>query len=713
MILNKIHRLHFWCQKVLPLVYDDSLSYYELLCKVVGYLNKHTEYINELVDFFNNFSGDVEDIIREMIESGEMDDAIADAMAYLIALPYDPNETYNIGDYVVNNGELYKANTDTTGDWDANDWDSVNVTDEIKNLKKSTVTHHDVVNDMVTDLSLVDGQYVKTSGYYAINDGGEGYYKIVDGELTADNGSIIALNNGLFAKLIYNTSVNIKQFGAYGDGVHDDTVKIQTAINYALDNYIELIVPSCSAFYRISLPLVVIPVPVPSDTHTDTFLAGKGFRIIGESKIKSRITKIGTSVYTENPISELNNLNATFICYQSQTTTGASFENLTIQNFATEWTKQINGYAIYSKVSRSEFTNLNIDSYYGIKGNPLFSCRFTNLYFNCTENALEIIDGTSNTFDFLICHACKDPYIIKSSYSTVLNTAAEGCTGSIFQVTGLGLTIQNCGVESNQYDYFVKVLSTFASITVTGCMINRQIGSSSLELAECSVFYFTNDCNFTVRDLAINETQAITGNSYLFKASEGGKRISTNVDNIVYYKNHTGNNNSRLKMWNVATEGYTQHKFRSGCVDFTYQVLAGGQIMPHIGTLNGGQGGVVNNNALTTSDEVPNGKAIYMDTEGQYTVHGNVSAQYQIKPQVGDLHLFNDPLSKSGLGFVVTSVNGNITTFKQIPLILAGTTENRPTNRPNGTCYFDTTLKKPIWWDGDSWIWRNASGGQA
>jgi hypothetical protein len=29
----------FWCQKALPLVYDDSLSYYEVLCKVVNYLN--------------------------------------------------------------------------------------------------------------------------------------------------------------------------------------------------------------------------------------------------------------------------------------------------------------------------------------------------------------------------------------------------------------------------------------------------------------------------------------------------------------------------------------------------------------------------------------------------------------------------------------------------------------------------------------------------
>ena len=29
----------FWCYKVLPLVYDDSLSYYEILCKIVDYIN--------------------------------------------------------------------------------------------------------------------------------------------------------------------------------------------------------------------------------------------------------------------------------------------------------------------------------------------------------------------------------------------------------------------------------------------------------------------------------------------------------------------------------------------------------------------------------------------------------------------------------------------------------------------------------------------------
>ena len=36
---DSIGYMRVWCQKVLPSVYDDSLSYYELLCKVVAYLN--------------------------------------------------------------------------------------------------------------------------------------------------------------------------------------------------------------------------------------------------------------------------------------------------------------------------------------------------------------------------------------------------------------------------------------------------------------------------------------------------------------------------------------------------------------------------------------------------------------------------------------------------------------------------------------------------
>lgn len=40
MSANDLTAFRFWCYKVLPLVYDDSLSYYEVLCKVVDYINK-------------------------------------------------------------------------------------------------------------------------------------------------------------------------------------------------------------------------------------------------------------------------------------------------------------------------------------------------------------------------------------------------------------------------------------------------------------------------------------------------------------------------------------------------------------------------------------------------------------------------------------------------------------------------------------------------
>lgn len=83
----------FWCHKILPLVYDDSLTYYELLCKVVAYLNHMLEDVQTLAgdvdelqsmfvelkkyidEYFDNL--DVQDEINnkldEMVEDGTLD----------------------------------------------------------------------------------------------------------------------------------------------------------------------------------------------------------------------------------------------------------------------------------------------------------------------------------------------------------------------------------------------------------------------------------------------------------------------------------------------------------------------------------------------------------------------------------------------------------------------------------------------------------------
>lgn len=81
--MPKLHHFRFWCQKVLPLVYDNSLSYYEVLCKVVDYINhlidtdreifKDIEALqrdmNVVKDWIKNFDSKAEKVLKELIDN--------------------------------------------------------------------------------------------------------------------------------------------------------------------------------------------------------------------------------------------------------------------------------------------------------------------------------------------------------------------------------------------------------------------------------------------------------------------------------------------------------------------------------------------------------------------------------------------------------------------------------------------------------------------
>lgn len=66
--MKDLKTFKFWCQKVLPLVYDDSLSYYELLCKVVDYINNLIENEKEIIEDLDNLKKEIQ-IITKWIEN--------------------------------------------------------------------------------------------------------------------------------------------------------------------------------------------------------------------------------------------------------------------------------------------------------------------------------------------------------------------------------------------------------------------------------------------------------------------------------------------------------------------------------------------------------------------------------------------------------------------------------------------------------------------
>lgn len=54
-----VQRLQYWCQLVLPAVFDDSLSYYELVAKVVEKLNEVIDSNGELAGYVGANTRDI------------------------------------------------------------------------------------------------------------------------------------------------------------------------------------------------------------------------------------------------------------------------------------------------------------------------------------------------------------------------------------------------------------------------------------------------------------------------------------------------------------------------------------------------------------------------------------------------------------------------------------------------------------------------------
>lgn len=131
------------------------------------------------------------------------------------------------------------------------------------------------VEEMKASNTLKAGALGKTLGFYVAGDGGGANYLVVDtiAEDEADGASIIALQNGLYAKLLIQDVLNIKTLGAYGDGEHDDTSIINKAFDVLKSIMIEGNADAIGGKYYVA-PTLYIPKGVYKVTDTITFYMG-------------------------------------------------------------------------------------------------------------------------------------------------------------------------------------------------------------------------------------------------------------------------------------------------------------------------------------------------------------------------------------------------------------------------------------------------------
>lgn len=225
-----------WCQKVLPLVYDESLSYYELLCKVLAHLNMAIEDINELKQIVAG-GVDVEKLVEEavdkMVIDGTMDEIVARAVGtFANGVTYTSYPIFDFTDFAK---ELHDKYADT----DLEDWN----TNKVRILWQGLVDTHPK-NMFYGDAFLVSSDvyspyYVwkarknyqtthfgerlngKTKyGMFANETGGEPTFLITMGQRGGDK-----LPNAVFYNL----------FKAWTEGKYNG--------KYILDNYNFIIVP--------------------------------------------------------------------------------------------------------------------------------------------------------------------------------------------------------------------------------------------------------------------------------------------------------------------------------------------------------------------------------------------------------------------------------------------------------------------------------------
>lgn len=251
--------------------------------------------------------------------------------------------------------------------------------------------------------------------------------------------------------------LNVKDFGAKGDGSTDDTAAIQAAIDYAVA------AGRRSVYFPAGTYIVTSPLHAQVETGTTTvggstksrYTYGMGLTLRGEQVGKTVLRKTGQATYT---IPANNNINGgstvdTTLFFGGTEGTGLYVSDLSIENASTG-----ECYAIYATRARCVLERLNVCTnshgiyLYGWLNN------LTDIIITAKEKGLWVANATSTVCNKVFAAGCNNPYYLVSAYySTLISCCADSCTGSIWTLKG-SVTMSGCGSESKGADRYIDLL---------------------------------------------------------------------------------------------------------------------------------------------------------------------------------------------------------------------------------------------------------------